>query len=703
MRAAILLIPLFLTAISVADAQPPAASATPALSVTPGFSGDQYVSRHAPLELTLNRPLTSEDGDVAVVVGSVDLTAMFAKEGARLVYRSRAVALPSGEQQVTVYQVRGGKWAELARFPVKVLSVAGFTKSSMSPSLSVNNKGQLAEGRSGDIPEPERRTFQDISVSTGERSSHERRGWSIATQSNYVGVTRREEALRFAAERDEAPRFDLADYLLLIRGNGGTQLAAGNVTLGRNRHLANGFASRGFTFTTARAGATLSLGSANSSPVVGWNNFLGLDQPHHRVNSAALGLELVRRRPGAIHVELTGLDGARLPQAGFTRGAVVDAEESRGGGIEVSASTPSQRARFAGGYTRSSFLNPARDAQLTDGQTLVPARRDTRGARYVELGLGVLQNAKLFGHVPSNATLGFRHERVDPLFRSVAAFAQADREQNAVDLSTTLGALSAQLSHSRTTDNLGRVSSVLTSPTRVMTASVATPLAALVRARAHQALWPSVTYSLNRTHQFATKTPANGDFRPSDLPDQLSIVHDVGAQWLVGRWRASYHLNASTQDNRQPGRERADFTASSNVVSLGTSLGQRVDVSLDANLEERRNEELAQTNMVRRVGTVFNWRPDAATALATFVSVSHAEDEPQTTATTNGEYRVELSRAITLRKPTGQSAGTTGQLVIRYARTRADAEQFTGPGILPIPATSRTQWTLSSGLSLRVF
>jgi hypothetical protein len=687
---------------AVAPVAPPSEVPTP-LSVTAGFSADRFVTRHATLELTLNRPLTTEDGEVAVVVGSVDLTAMFAKEGTRLVYRSRSVSLPSGDQQVTVYQVRGGKWAELARFPVKVLSAGGFTKSSLAPSLSLNNKGQLAEGRSGGIPEPERRTFQDFSVSSGERSSHERRGWSVATQSNYVGVTRQQEALRFGTEGEEAPRFDITDYLVMLRGNGGTQLSLGHVNFGRNRHLVNGFTSRGATFSTTRGGTTLSLGSANGSTVVGWSNFLGVDQPHHRLSSAALGLELVRRRPGAFHVEITGLDGSRLPQVGFTRGAVVDAEESRGGGIEVSAATPSQRARFAGGYTRSNFVNPARDPQLTSGEAVVPVRRDARGARYVELGLGLLQNAKLFGHVPANATLGYRHERVDPLFRSIGAIAQADRQQNAVDLSTNLGVLTAQIAHSRTTDNLDHVPSVLTSPTHVVTAAMAAPLAGLLRVKTHQAIWPSLTYSLNRTHQFARKTPTNGDFRPSDVPDQVSILHDAGAQWAIGHWRASYRLNANTQDNRQPGRERSDFTATSSTVSLGSAVGTRLDVSLDANLEQRHNKELDQRNVTRRIGTAVSWRPDAATTVGTTLSVTHAEDDPKTTSTTNGEYRIEAARTITLRKPAGQNAGTTGQLVLRYARTRADAELFSGPGILAAPGTSRTQWTLSSGLSLRVF
>ena len=473
-------------------AQPPAQAAggSPApalapLTVAAGFSADQYVSRHAPIELTLNRALTDDDGSVAIVVGSADLTALFERRGTQLTYRSRAVALPSGDQSVAVYQVRAGRWTELARFPLKVLSIGGFTKSSISPSLSLNDAGQVAEGRSGAIPAPARRTFQDVSTSVGERTSHERQGWSIATQSNYVGVTRQEQALRFGTERDDAPRFDLADYLVMLRGTGGTQLAIGNVSLGRNRHLVNAFGSRGLTFTTTRAGATLTLGSANGSSVVGWNNFFGLDESHHWVNSATLGLELVPSRPGGLHVEVTGLDGSRLPQAGFTRGAVVDAEQSQGGGVEVSATTPLQRARFAGGYTRSSFVNPLRDPQLTGGQTVVPTRRETHGARYLELGLGVLQNAHLFGHIPANATLGFRHERVDPLYRSIGVATQADREQNAFDLTTTMGALSAQVSHSRSTDNLGHVSSVLTSPTRIVTGSIAAPLAALFRARTH--------------------------------------------------------------------------------------------------------------------------------------------------------------------------------------------------------------------------
>ena len=183
----------------------------------------------------------------------------------------------------------------------------------------------------------------------------------------------------------------------------------------------------------------------------------------------------------------------------------------------------------------------------------------------------------------------------------------------------------------------------------------------------------------------------------------MSLLHDVAAQWLVGRWRLAYHLNANVQDNRQPGRERSDFSAHSNTVSLGTALGTHLDVSLDGNLEERRNKELGQTATVHRVGTLLNWRPDLKTTLGANVSITQSEDDPRTTSSTNGEYRLEVSRSITLRKPTGQSAGSSGQLVLRFARTEADAEQFVAPNVVPLPRTTRAQWTVSSGLALRVF
>jgi hypothetical protein len=694
------------TVAGVAAAQAPDTVGAEAaeLAVQPSF-GDRFVARNAMISITLSRPLTSADGEIAIVIGTSDLTAFFVRDGTRFTYRPRPIPLPSGEHLVTVYRIAGGRWTELARLPLRVLTAGGFTKATAGGSLAINNKGQLAEGRSAGLAAPERRTFQDFSMSTGVRTSLLREGWSAETQSNYVGVSRREEALRFGVERDAAPRIDLADYVVGIRA-GPAALSIGQVSIGGNRHLASGFASRGVTLALGRPGVSLALGSVNGSSVVGWSNVFGLNEPRHRMSSATLGVELVPSRAGAMHVELAALDGSLLPVTGIAQGAVVDAEQSDGAGIQVSATTPGQRLRLAGGYTRSRFVNPARDPQL-GGATLVPARRETHGARFVELGVALLQNRRLGKTVTSNAALAVRHERIDPLYRSVAAFAQADREQNGVDLTGNIGPLQAQLSHNWSGDNLAHVPSVLTSLTRASTGSLALPLATLVRARTHAGLWPTLTYALNRTHQLADELPPNGDFRPVDLPDQMNTVHDAGAQWIAGRWRVAYRFNRSVQDNRQPGRERSDFSADVHSVSLGTSVGATMDASLDLSRDAQRNRELSQQNLVRRAGLSLAWRPDAKTSLGANVTTSVTRDDPRTSRATNGEYRAEASRTIALRRPpSGRSdGGTSGQLFLRYARTAASARRFTVPiADAPLaPRTMQAQWSLASGLTLRVF
>ena len=160
---------------------------------------------------------------------------------------------------------------------------------------------------------------------------------------------------------------------------GRTVLGLGHVSAGSHRHLMNGFASRGVSATVRGGVASLAVGAVNGSSIVGWNNISGLNNGDHRVYSATLGLELRPRRPGALHLDATVLDGSLLPQTSFTQGAVVDAERSTGGGVQLSATTPGERLRAAAGYSRSRFDNPDNDQELTGTSGVVPVERETRG------------------------------------------------------------------------------------------------------------------------------------------------------------------------------------------------------------------------------------------------------------------------------------------------------------------------------------
>jgi hypothetical protein len=688
------------------SAQNPVASATAldsTLTASASFPTDRFIAADTPVAFTLTRPLVPNEGRLALVVGTMDVSALAERSPTMITYRPRMVRLPKGEHEAMLYLVTGGSWRELARVPIKVLATGGFTSATAKPSAALTMKGQLAEGHSAETPDPQRPTYQDFALSGGLQSEHARSGWTLRTQSNYLGVSRREEALRYGQQQNEAPRLDLSDYMVQLE-RGGAAFGLGHVSTGSNRYLMNAFASRGVSATVRGGVASVAVAAVNGSSVVGWDNFAGLDNGDHRIYSATLGVELRPKRPGALHVDATMLNGSLLPQTSFTQGAVVDAERSTGGGVQLSASTPAQRLRAAVGYARSRFDNPTnRDAQLDSGVAVVPVREETRDARYVELNAVLLQNVTLPKLFSTTLNAAYRHERVDPLYRSVAASLQADRLQHAFDVSGNLGALSLQLAHSRGNDNLDRLASVLTTRTRISSAIASLPTASLFRVRHRADLWPQLGYGVTRTHQFGASVPVNSDFSATHVPDQINVVHDATAALQGEKWRFQYHYNRSDQDNRQVGRERADLEGASSTVSFGVTAHAKIDLSVDASDERLSNRELAQRSRVRRLGATVNWRATALTTLTAFASASASSDDPSTNHADNGEVRFELARGFDLWRNAAGS-GTRGQVFLRFANQSSSLRQLSleTPSIPPL-RTTHAAWTLSSGASLRLF
>ena len=224
-------------------------------------------------------------------------------------------------------------------------------------------------------------------------SSVGRDGWQVAVQGNALGITEERQRLRYGAVPD-APAIDLSDYRVQV-ARGPARLALGNVSTGAHRYLLNGFASRGLTggLRLGRA-AAVEAGVGNGTGVVGWSNLLGLARPEHRMASLTLALELMPDRPGGAHVDVAGFNGSVLPRSSFNQGAVTDAEESRGLGLQFSLSDASQRIRLAGGFSRSSFVNPA-DPFLARDTTIVAVRSTTRSARFAELSSQILRGVTL--------------------------------------------------------------------------------------------------------------------------------------------------------------------------------------------------------------------------------------------------------------------------------------------------------------------
>jgi hypothetical protein len=360
--------------------------------------------------------------------------------------------------------------------------------------------------------------------------------------------------------------------------------------------------------------------------------------------------------------------------------------------------------RIIGGYSRSRFENPLNDPQLRDDPAFKRPTPVTRGARFLEATGALLQNAHLPFVGAMNLTLGVHDERVDPLYGSVAAQVAADRLHDAADANVVLGPIVGQVSRSWGHDNLARVTSVLMTNNRATSGNMAVPLATLFHVTTGSAWLPTLTTQYNRTHQFADGTPQNGQFRPVDLPDQLSTNADGAAAWQAGRVRVTLHANRTTQDNRQQERENADFTAAVNELSVGTNLGAHGDVSLDLGEEVRTSRERAETTRARRARLNSALTSPGGTGLVAALALVRTHP-PTGSASLDTEERLELSQAIRLWTGAGAPPPDRGQVFLRYSRTTT---RLAPPGAVlapsgPFDLTLRQQWTLATGLNVRIF
>ena len=666
-----------------------------AIVVAPDFATDNYIDSRAPIELNLSRLPTPGEGRLAIFIGNSDVTSLFEAAGSKLVYRANGFDLPAGESQLKVFLVGSSGWNELASVPLRVLTPRGFEKAQVDPGIELNNTGQLKEGLLGTQPASARPTYQQLGGTLSLQTVHTRGGTSISSDTHVLGANERKDALRFGELGDKASRIDLADYVVQLQRRGAV-LSLGQVTAGMNRHLINGFGSRGVTIAANGSRVTWSAGAENGTSIVGTNNITGLDNPDHRIVSSTLGIELVPARPGALHFDATALHGKVLALSGTNQSGNIAADQSDGYGVQVAASTPSQRVRAAAGLAVSKSQYAADAQSNSSGSSSLQSPAHRKNARYAELYVGLLQNHK-FGKLPVTLDMSLHHERVDPLYRSVAAFVQSDIQHEDMDVGGNIDAITARVAAGRSVDNLANAATLLTTRSRSTTASFATPLAALLRVTRAAAWLPTLSYARQQMHQFGAGIPTG--FSASDIPDQMSVIHDASAQWQVKQWQFGYHLNVSEQDNRQPGHEQSDFGATTQGLTVGVMVAASLSLGTELGIERQNNKEFALINTLRRASASANWRINELTTIDAAFNISHAVDPAAASNTHVGSAQAGISRSFNLWHSTDSTP--RGQAFLRFSRYSNDVFAL-GSSFGP-PTLAMGTWHIASGLTLRIF
>lgn len=662
------------------------------LTVTSNLPAEEFVERDHPVELGFSRSLDPAVERVAVFFGSTDVTDLFRREPDALRYDAAAAPLPSGEHELVVYQVSAdGSWSEIARTPLRVVDRLGFATARWDQGLALGLQGNLTETHDPADNAPPRDTYQDLTGELTVTSEHVRAGMGVTGQVKMLGVSYRNQALRFATRGEDAPKIDLSDYVVTWQ-QGDASLSLGHVGFGEQRHLIQGFNSRGTLFAYRPSERfDVSLAAVNGSSIVGWSNPFGLDQPDHRVLSATTGVEAFRR-PGAMRVELTWLGASALPQGNFNQGVVNDAEESRGVALRVLAGTAGRRLLLETGYARSRYHNPL-DPTLAQGDELVPVTEETKDARYVQASAELLRDRKLFGTRTMTVGLAFRHERVDPLYQSIGAFARPDMLENQLDLRGAVAGIQVQTSQARSQDNLDDIPSILKTKTKRGSASIAMPVATVLGIQAPRAVWlPQLHYGVDRTHQFGAGIPENGNFQPAHIPDQVSLVHTASAEWSWSRMSLGWGFNRSKQDNRQPGTESADFRNRSHNFSLGVTAHERLRLDFSLSLERGEALERDEVDKTRRWGVRGDWNPFDRSTLSVSWAATHLDGRNGILERDDTSLDAQFSSFV----PYFDRFG--GQWFLRFSRTSnqaIDAEFGTND--------DRSNSSLDSGLNFNFF
>lgn len=667
----------------LALAAPAAPAAAQQLSVTSSLPADGFVDPDTPVEITLSRPL-QEGERIALWIGDEDVSGLVRATGTTLRYEPDVVPLPVGTGELRAFLVSDGTWDELAALPLRVRSRAGFESGSANLRLSAGLDGQVAEGHVPAENAPERETYEDLEGELTMELEQAHRAFTLQGSAQVFGTSHREDALRFREEARDAPRVDLAEYALTVKRRDAA-LTLGHLRTGGHRHLIQGLASRGAELAL-EAGSRVRMSAAvtGATRVVGWDDAFGAGDPDHRIWNASVGVEAAPT-PGALRVDLTFMGGSVLPRSGFNRGAVVDAETSRGMGLRIRAQGLDRRLSLDAGLARSSFDNPE-DPGLEQGLDLVDVERESADARYLDASLALLRGISL-GSRTADLSVGVRHERVDPLYRSVGARVGADNLTNELDVQATVAGAALRATFASDEDNLDDVASVLKSHTDRTGLTLGLPAARILGSRSP---WlPRIQLRMDRTHQFGEALPENGGFDPSHVPDQVSTRKSASADWRWERVSLGYRWDASHQDNRQEGREESDLKGSTNTVSLGLAPLPSLDLGLDLGLERSENLERDEVEDTRNLGASLRWRPFDRSTLSLRWSRTASEDRAGTRERIARTLDAQLSSAVPGLAP------VQGQLFVRFSRRESERTDAT----LEL-SDRRETWTVTTGLSV---
>lgn len=435
----------------------------------------------------------------------------------------------------------------------------------------------------------------------------------------------------------------------------GTTPSLGDQCYGNHPLLIDNFCSRGVGLKAKISDRIdVSFATLRSTSIVGFGDITGLQDFGNTLTAATLGIDLAKNNVEGIRFELTYMDGVRKAEDNFNIGEVVDTEKSNGFGVRLRGSDNSGRLRFDAAWARSRFTNPNNDSQLlfnnvqsndgsfgeinfgednslnTDVDPLlsnvseelnqirpVAVEATTKTAYSLEASYDLFQNLSLGQDKTFSLSINGRHERIADQFQSLGAAVSTGQQQTLIGLNGELAGANFQFEQSWQEDNLDNVATILKTKTRSTSFSLGLPLKSMFNT---EKVWiPNLNFSYQRVHQFGANVPIPelSGFDPTEIPDQISTDHQLSAEWTSQNWSLSYTLSHSSQDNRQPSRELADFITTDHQLAFSLQPISTLQLNVGYGLNRANSVEEGITRMTHgpTLGLTWQFLPNASLAL----------------------------------------------------------------------------------------
>ena len=150
------------------------------------------------------------------------------------------------------------------------------------------------------------------------------------------------------------------------------------------------------------------------------------------------------------------------------------------------------------------------------------------------------------------------------------------------------------------------------------------------------------------------------------------------------------------QDNRQTGRNQADFKVLTQDINIGAQATESINLSGNASFGKNTDQEQGLDRETRSWGVNVDWRITPRWAFNGGYSTTEQDDSQDLSVNTSASVNAQLNWSFSI--PAGGGKRLPGQVFVRYALQDNDLEdRFFG-----FESNVRT-WSVNSGFGLSLF